>query len=157
MECEKMKAIIWEYKKAFEQTTIEIAMYPKNDRYSMTVQNKHGSYGKPSGDMHEIMMIDEWHCSPFQTKTIEIEKSFFDTVFEVIADSLVPLLSAQHPIGLDGDGLIVKIISEEGHRCKFFLWAPSYCEGDRHRTNGIFQTFMQVLELAGLTDWYKAG
>ena len=112
-------------------------------------------YKKPLPGLTDYLTIDDWNCVPISSKTIAIDEAFFCEAFEAITESLVPIFSVPQPQGHDGDELTVKICSAEGHRCMFRLWAPRFVEDNRYKTNNVYQMFMQVLEKAGLTDWYN--
>jgi hypothetical protein len=155
LEKEIVKTIIFEYEKAFHISHMKIAMQQGIDGYTMVVQNDFGFGHKPCDDMAEYVRIDGWHCYPVFSKTIDIDESFFRSAYNAIADSLASIFSAQGKNGLDGDGLTIRIASDEGHTCKVCLWAPSYDEQDCCKTNGVYQVFLQVLEKAGLSEWYK--
>lgn len=149
-----MRTIIWEYEKAFSAGRVKIAMLQGINGHTMVVQDDFAFRDKPNDDMVEYMRIDDWHCYPVFSKTIKIDESFFQSAYDTIANSLVPIFSSQGQCGFDGDGLTIKLWSDEGHKCKVYLWAPSYDKDDCYNTNRVYQVFLQVLEKAGLTDWY---
>ena len=150
-----MKTIIWEYNKAFVFGHIKIAMMHIKDKPTLVVQDDFGHYGKKCNGMIEYTRIDDEYCFPVYSKTVEIDEPFFQSAYNAIATSLAPIFSSQEKIGLDGDSLTIYIQCDEGHKCKFYLWAPAYEEDDCYKTNSIFHSFLQILEKAGLLEWYE--
>jgi hypothetical protein len=150
-----MKTIIWEYHKAFSTSPVEIAMTQWKDEHTMVVQSAFGYDAHKCDGLAEYMAIKDGYCYPVYSKSLVIEESFFNEAYNVIVNSLAAIFSAEEASGFDGDGLTVIIRCEEGHQCKFYIWAPSYHKDDRYKTNDVYQVFLGVLEKAGLTDWYK--
>lgn len=146
-----MKHIIFEYHKAFNFIGVKIALLRQNKDYLMVVE----SDLPLTNEMEECFSIHQNELYNFYNRIISITDAQFFSVWTAFTTSILPIMQKYQPVGLDGDRLTITARHYDGYLLTASYWAPNYFEDDRYGTNEIYLTFMKLIEIAGLKEWYS--
>jgi hypothetical protein len=153
------KQILYRYSRSFDFLAPDIGLFKtKEGNCSMVLQLPYGFEQFNSGPHIDGLLTTRmimpndvvWAYS----KTIEFSSAAFDKLYEDIVNSLATLIQVDFPTGEDGDDLSVEIEDFHGHSCKIRFWSPQEYPEDCYHFNAIYAGFVEVLEVAGLLDWY---
>jgi hypothetical protein len=148
------KQIIYRYSRSFDFDTPDIGLFKtRGAMCSMVIQQQCPLKLITDGLLAtRIVTHNAVECA--YSKTIEFSSAVFDKLYEDIVSSLAALSPVDFPTGEDGDALSVEIKDFRGHSCIINVWAPHESQDDRYHFNAIYAGFVEVLEFAGLLDWY---
>jgi hypothetical protein len=126
-------------------------MYKSNSIYKMIVQSRLYAFDET---MAFYEFIYDGRLNFAYSKTIEIEEKFFSEAFQTLTSSLTKLFKVGITSWMDGGRLIVSMKGDAGHECTLDLTSPVFEKNDAYGTNALYRSFLEVLDIAGLMEWY---
>ena len=148
------KQIVYRYSRSFDIAVPSIGLFKMTDDSSrMVVQQSYGFEPITDG-LQLIQVITYEGVKSTHSKTMEYNASNFDRIFNDIVNSLLKLSQAEFPTGLDGDSLSVEIATRRGLSSTINIWGPGEDRDNQYHFNAVYAGFVEVLETAGLLDWY---
>jgi hypothetical protein len=149
------KQIIYRYSRSFDTSQPYVALFKMmDDSCRMVVQQPMG-FEAIADNLQPIQVITYDDVKWTHSKTLKISLEMFNGIYDSIVEALPELVQAEFSQGFDGDDLSIELRDRRGHECKIRVWDPHEDPDDSYHYNKVYAGFIQVLETAGLLEWYR--